>query len=259
MTTSFTYYRVSTDEQAQQGKSIEAQGRMCRKWAKDNDYRILEEFKDEGKSATNLNRPALQEMLSKCTSGINAVIVQDTDRLARNTLDHLTVRSLLDKNNVELISISQPMIDNSPEGNLVDTIIASVNAFQSQITGRKTSKVLNEKAKIGWYPAPAPLGYANIPNKNPTSSLDKNIIDLDPITSPHIKKCFEIYALGDSSIEELTKYLQNKGVPSAFGNKIGTSVVHKMLRNIFYPVDFICAGTHRKGNHPKLVSKPLFE
>jgi DNA invertase Pin-like site-specific DNA recombinase len=40
----------------------------------------------------------------------------------------------LQKANVPLISISQPMIDDSPEGNLIDTIIASVNAFQSQIT-----------------------------------------------------------------------------------------------------------------------------
>jgi len=72
--------------------------------------------------------------------------------LARNTLDHLTIKAVLRKKSIEIISISQPMIDDSPEGNLIDTILASVNIFQSQLTGRKTSKVLEEKAKMGWYP-----------------------------------------------------------------------------------------------------------
>ena len=99
-----------------------------------------------------------------CSGGnrIEAVVVQETDRLARNTHDHLTIRALLQKAGVKLISVAQPMLDDSPEGNMIDTILASVNQFQSDINSRKTRKALQEKFKQGWWPGWAPLGYANV-------------------------------------------------------------------------------------------------
>jgi site-specific DNA recombinase len=121
-------------------------------------------FRDEGKSGTTLDRPALQDVLAQCTKGtmINAVVVQETDRLARNTHDHLTIRALLQKAGVKLISVAQPMLDDSPEGKMIDTILASVNQFQSDLSGRKVRKALQEKFNQGWWPALAPVGYVNV-------------------------------------------------------------------------------------------------
>ena len=134
MKTAFIYARVSSDEQAKNGVSIEVQEALCSRWAKENEYNVLGVFKDEGRSGSNTNRPDLQEMITGCTldSHPDIIIVQDTDRLARNTLDHLNIKALLETNGVRIVSISQPMIDNSPEGNMIDTMIASFNAFQSQ-------------------------------------------------------------------------------------------------------------------------------
>ena len=90
MKKAYIYARVSTEEQAEEGKSIETQEKLCRDWAKNNNYIILGIYKDEGKSATSLNRPGLQDLLSKCqekTNESDSILVQDTDRLARNTFD----------------------------------------------------------------------------------------------------------------------------------------------------------------------------
>ncbi len=255
------YARVSTEEQADNGKSIETQEKICSKWAKDNGYQITGIYKDEGKSATNLNRPALKELLSRCQDlgDINAILIQDTDRLARNTLDHLTIKSILKKNDVKLISISQPMIDDSPEGNLIDTIIASVNAFQSQITGRKTSKVMEEKARLGWYPGGLPpLGYKNVDNPSPLSTLDKKIIDFDEQTASYMKKVFEMYSTGNYSIKDLADFLNKKGIISPRGNKIHVSTLNNFLRDKFYIGTFTWKKQEYKGNHPHLIEKSLF-
>ena len=93
------YCRVSTEEQAKEGYSLDAQENFCRKFAEENGYKVVEVYRDEGKSGTNLNRPALQNLLDRCQDdkSINAVIVQETDRLARNTKDHLTIRAILKK------------------------------------------------------------------------------------------------------------------------------------------------------------------
>lgn len=256
------YARVSTEEQAEEGKSIETQEKICRKWAKENGYNIVAVYKDEGKSATSLNRPALKEVLALCQSDstIGAILVQDTDRLARNTLDHLTIKSILKKNEVKLISISQPMIDDSPEGNLIDTIIASVNAFQSQITGRKTSKVMEEKARLGWYPGGLPpLGYRNIENPSPQSTLDKKIIGFDQQTAPLMKKVFEMYSTGNYSIKELADFLNKKGVISPRGFKVHVSTLNSFLRDEFYIGKFMWKKEQYIGNHEPLIEVSLFK
>jgi len=255
------YTRVSTEEQADKGKSLETQEKICMKWAKDNDYKISEIYRDEGKSATNLNRPALKEILARCQDqeNIDAILIQDTDRLARNTLDHLTIKALLKKHDVKLISISQPMLDDSPEGNLIDTIIASVNAFQSQITGRKTSKVMEEKARLGWYPGGLPpLGYKNVDNPSPLSTLDKKIIGFDTQTAPYMKKVFEMYSTGNYSIKDLAEYLNKKGVISPKGYKIHISTLNNHLRNEFYVGKFTWKKIQYTGNHTPLIEKSLF-
>lgn len=261
MKKAYIYARVSTEEQAEQGKSIETQERICRKWAKDNNYTIAGVFKDEGKSATNLNRPALQEMLSKCQEKgvVNAILVQDTDRLARNTIDHLNVKALLKKKDVEIISVSQPMLDDSPEGNLMDTMIASFNAFQSQITGRKTSKVLEEKAKLGWFPGGIPpLGYKNIANPNPASTLDKQIIGVDGETAPYIKKIFEMYSSGNYNVKNLADFLNDKGIKSPRGYQIHPSLICNTLKNEFYIGWLKWNEVRYVGKHPKLIEEDMF-
>ena len=138
------YCRVSTTEQAKEGQSIETQIKLCKGYAKENKIHIVKTYKDEGKSGSNTRRPGLQAMLELVMEdkSIDCVLVLDTDRLARNTLDHLSIKSLLKKHNTHLISISQPMIDDSPEGRFIEVVLAGANALQSQITGRKTSKVM---------------------------------------------------------------------------------------------------------------------
>ena len=261
MKTALIYARVSTEEQAEEGQSIETQIRICKKWAKDNDYRIAEIYKDEGKSATNLNRPALQDLLARCKDdvGIDAILVQDTDRLARNTLDHLTIKAVLKKKNIKIISISQPMIDDSPEGNLIDTILASVNTFQSQLTGRKTSKVLEEKAKMGWYPGGRPpLGYMNAENSNPTSTLDKRIVVLNPEVAPYIKQMFEMYSTSNYSVKFLANWLNKKGIKSVTGGLMHPSSVDNYLNDRFYVGKFLWNGKTYQGKHEKLIDEGMF-
>jgi site-specific DNA recombinase len=257
------YSRVSTDEQAKEGQSIESQIRICEQYAKDQGLKILQRFVDEGKSTTNMNRPALKDMLGFIQDKNNRVeimLVQDTDRLARNTIDHLQIKALLKKHGVQLISVSQPIIDDSPEGNLIDTLLAATNAFQSQITGRKTSKVLEQKALMGWYPGGVPpLGYRNADNPASTSTLDRRIIIQDPTIAPVLKEVFQMYSTGQYSCKELAQYLNEKAIFSPTGSKIHTSLIARTLVNPFYIGKFVWNTKEYQGKHEPLVELDLFE
>ena len=253
------YCRVSTEEQAADGHhSLSAQETLCRKVASEKSYEVVSIFRDPGKSATNMNRSGLKEALACCQSdkSIKAFLVQDTDRLARNTKDHLTIRAILQKSDVTLISASQPMLEDSAEGNMIDTIIASVNQFQSDITARKTIKGLEEKVRNGGWPAQAPLGYKNI---GIGTDNQTRIIEIDQDTAPLIKKAFKLYATGNYSVHELGDILYNLGLRSRTGKKLHISKLHLLLQNPFYIGIVKWGNITTKGNHRPLIEKSLFK
>lgn len=250
------YSRVSTEEQKEEGQSMETQISLCQKWAKENGNKVIGIYKDAGKTATNMNRAGLKDLLARCQedNSIEAVLVQDTDRMARNTEHHLTIKSILKNSGIRLISVSQPMIDDSPEGNFIDVVIAGVNTFQSQITGRKTAKVLDQKVEMGWWAGWSPLGYKNVTNPNPTSNLDRRIIKPDPEKAPYITQAFKLYSSGNYTIKSLAEALHQKGLRSQTGLKTSTSILHRILGDPFY-----IGKMRRKGEILPAKHKPLID
>ena len=259
MKKSLIYSRVSTDEQAEEGMSIDTQINRCRRWAEDNDTSIVGVYKDEGKTATNMNRAALKDMLGRVQDGdIDYILVLDTDRLARDTLDHLTIKALLKRANTQLISINQLMIDDSAEGNLIDTILAGVNEFQSQITGRKVSKVMEEKAKAGYYPGRPKIGYINVFNDKPTSKFDQRIIDVDPDKGTYLTQAFKLYSTGNFSVQALSNHLYELGLRSATGGQVGVSLLAYCLRDPLYIGKVSWKGIIYEGKHTPLIDEATF-
>lgn len=251
------YCRVSTEEQADHGYSLDAQEKFCRDFAERSGYSVVGVFRDEGKSGTKLDRPALQDLLARCGKGqgIDAVIVQETDRLARNTQDHLTIRALLKKAEVRLISVAQPMLDDSPEGKMVDTILASVNQFQSDINSRKTQKGMQEKFEQGWWPSWAPLGYMNVADGDAENGRRaKKTVKNDPAKWPLLQEGFRLYLTGNYSAEALGNLLYEKGLRSRSGKKVSRSILIAILKNPFYAGAMVWKGQRKIGRHEPMIS-----
>lgn len=226
------YARVSTEEQANTGKSIDTQITLCNKLAEERNLGDTEVFKDEGISGTKYNRPSLQELLTQVAEGnVSHVLVQDTDRLARDTYDYLKIRAILRKHDTKLISVNQPHVEGySPESLLIDEVLAAINAFQPRVTGRKVKSTMKEKAKRGYWPSYANYGYKNIENPSPISKFDMKIIKPNKEESFYVKRAFELYTTKRFSIKELTKKLNKEGMRTRWGNKVSTSFIHDMLK-----------------------------
>ncbi|MFH1679400.1 MAG: recombinase family protein, partial [Candidatus Eisenbacteria bacterium] len=176
-------------------------------------------------------------------------------RLARNTKDHLTIRAILKKHEVKLVSVSQPMVEDSAEGQMIDTILASVNQFQSDLTARKSLKGMEQKARTGGWPNMAPLGYRNV-WKDPEGKT--RVVELDPDRAPFIEEAFRLYASGKYSLAGLGDHLYGQGLRSRRGKKLATSRLAKMLQNPFYTGHVLWRGIEAQGAHPPLVSPALF-
>lgn len=213
MNKALIYTRVSTEEQSTSDRySPKTQLALCEKAIENSEYTLALDgtYEDLGKTATNMKRPGLQDMLLRVQEDktIKAVFVQNTDRLARNTTDHLTIKALLQKHGVKLISVSQPGLEDTPEGNLMDTIIAGFNQFQSQLTARKSTKSMEQKFHEGGWPTHAALGYLNVGAKDDDK---KRIVIIDPIRGPLIQEAFKLYATGDYSMVAVLDIIHEKG------------------------------------------------
>jgi site-specific DNA recombinase len=262
MKKALVYKRVSTEEQATEGRhSLKTQEDLCCKAIIEGGKFELADngiYDDPGRSATNMNRPGLQDLLIRVQEdkSIGAVFVLDTDRLARNVNDHTTIKAILKKHEVILVSISQPGIEDTPEGNFMDTIIAGVNQLQSQITSRKTLKSLENRFGEGWWITKAPIGYLNAGEKG---NDDKRIIIVDPIRGPLVTELFKLYATNSYSLNELRDELYEKGLVGFNGKKPAHSMICRLIQNPFYYGEMHWRGIIKEGNHIPLVTKELFD
>ena len=84
MKTCYIYLRVSTDEQATEGFSLENQKRACTDYAASHDYHVKRIFLDDGKSGRTTQRPAFQDLLKNVEEVVDALIIYKIDRFARN-------------------------------------------------------------------------------------------------------------------------------------------------------------------------------
>lgn len=241
--------------------SLKTQRHLCERAIEDAGYKLAAGgiYEDPGRSASNMNRPGLQDLLIRIQEdkSIKAVFVQDTDRIARNAGDHLTIKTLLRKHGAKLISVSQPGIEDTPEGNFMDLVIAGVNQLQSQITGRKTKKSMMERFHSGWWPTRAPIGYLNVGDQD---NPDKRIIVLDPVQAPLVRELFEKYSTGAHSVFELREDLAKRGLTNlSRTKKPALAVMFRMLENPFYFGEMHWQDEVVIGKHEPIISKELFD
>ena len=82
------YVRVSTDEQKDNGYSVDAQLRMLKEYCERNNYEIFDVYNDAGYSGKDLMRPAMQRLLNDIKNKkIDILLAIKVDRLTRNNYD----------------------------------------------------------------------------------------------------------------------------------------------------------------------------
>jgi DNA invertase Pin-like site-specific DNA recombinase len=104
-----TYCRVSTDEQAQHGTSLETQREKTRAYIEERNWRLVSEFMEEGVSGAKESRPQLDRLLDTCRrSEVEVVVVTKHDRLARSLLNALLLMRDLDEMGVKVEFTDEP-------------------------------------------------------------------------------------------------------------------------------------------------------
>ena len=250
------YYRVSTEDQAQFGVSLEQQKKSCLNYAETNGIEIIKMFHDDGVSAKTADRPSLQAMLQFCTQkgkGIDCVIVYKIDRLTRNVNDYTNILLLLKKLGIRFISTSEAGIDDTPIGKFIGNLMASSAQLDNEIKSQRITDCMREKVEQGFWCWKAKIGYTNTRDE-----FNKKVITLDKNRAPLIKWAFEEYATGLYTLEDVRRRVNDKGLRSWMGKEISPQLIYRIITNKFYIGIMTVRGREYEANHERLIDAETF-
>ena len=152
------YIRVSTEEQASEGVSLDAQRAKVRAWAELNGYPLAAIYEDAGISGTKTDRPGLAAALDALAKG-DALVVYSLSRLARSTRHTLDISERLEKAGADLVSLSEKIDTTSAAGRMVFRMLAVLAEFERDQISERTSAALQFKRAKGQRVGSIPYGY----------------------------------------------------------------------------------------------------
>ena len=247
----FLYARKSTDVEDKQVLSIEAQITELRESAKRENLEVVD-ILIEKQSAKTPGRPLFNSMLNRIENGeANGIIAWHPDRLARNSIDGGKIIYFLDCNKILALKFPQFWFESTPQGKFMLNIAFGQSKYYVDSLSENTKRGLRQKVRRGEYPSRTPLGYIN-DSRNKTIVVDKK-------KSKIIKEIFDIYAQGNSRLEDISNYLQDNGIISKTGKRIHISKASFILSNPFYYGHFKYAGEIYEGKHQPIISKKIFD
>jgi len=155
------YARVSTEGQANDGVSLEAQEAKIKAYCELNGLELVRIHVDAGMSGKRAdNRPELQKALEAvCKGRADSLVVFKLDRLARNTIDALEIAQTIEKCNGSLHSISEKLDTGSAMGRFFFTLLASLAEMERGIIAERTAAAHAHKRTKGEATGHAPFGW----------------------------------------------------------------------------------------------------
>lgn len=153
------YIRVSTEGQAVDGVSLDAQRAKINAWADLNGYEV-EIHADAGISGKRAdNREALQNALDTARPG-DALVVYSLSRLSRSTKDTIEIADRLDRIGADLVSLSERIDTTNAAGKMVFRMLAVLNEFERDQISDRTKAAMQFKKAMGERVGAIPFGYS---------------------------------------------------------------------------------------------------
>jgi DNA invertase Pin-like site-specific DNA recombinase len=248
------YKRVSTDEQADRGHSLQHQEVMLTKYCEINNHNIVDIF-TEDYSGKSFNRPEwikIMSFIKKNRGKVDLILCNRWDRFSRNQYDAMTVIKELNKLGVTVNTVEQPLDISKSENKILLSLYLTVPEVENDRIAEKTAEGSWRARMNGYWTAQAPKGYDNF-RDNKKSTLRPN-----PTEAPLMIEAFSMLASGTYSADEVRKWLNDNKL------KITKNTFLRCIRNPVY-IGKIRTGEWKKepsqdvpGLHPALISESIF-
>lgn len=242
------YTRVSTEDQAQKGFSLEAQKNKLKSYCKAKGWEIVKEYKDDGYSGRDEKRPKYQQMLTDRESW-DLIVVLKMDRIHRNSINFASMMDKLNSWDKGFASVQESFDSTTAMGRFVMDIIQRIAQLESEQISERVKIGMTEKAKQGkgYLGFNIPYGYEYENGKLIINSEEAKVV----------KMIFQLYLSG-KSIGMIVNHLNDQGVLTKKGKHWGKQTISKILKNPIY-----CGIKHwqeilHEDAHGKIIDVPTF-
>ncbi|HDR4582813.1 recombinase family protein [Bacillus paranthracis] len=260
------YIRVSTDEQANEGFSLQAQEDHLRLYAKAKGYEVYDIYSDEGYSGKDYNRPEIQRLFKDLSQEkFKGILVKSVDRISRRVSD---VTKLIDDvlaPRKSYIVISDNNLDSSTTGGTAFIqLLATFAQYERSMIVQRVKAGMSKRAELGYWNGGRVLGY-DVKNKK----LEVNEAEADIV-----RKIFHLRAEG-KGYKSIAIILNQQGFKTKRGRLFSICTIKTILENPLY-IGFCRWGRHKnwsverrkgktdeykliKGIHESIVSEDLWK
>ena len=186
------YIRLSKEDgDREESESVVNQRKILKAYAKENKYKIYDEYVDDGYTGTNFNRPDFKRMIKDIENKkINMVITKSLSRLGRDYIETgRYIETFFPENEIRYIAILDD-VDTFLDKNC-DTVAFKniMNDYYAKETSKNIKKTKNKQKLEGfYYTAYAPFGYKK-------TSKSGNL-EIDEVQANIVRKIFDLFIDG---------------------------------------------------------------
>ena len=171
------YIRVSTDEQAQTGVSLDAQRLKLEQYVELYELDLVEIVVDAGVSAKNLHREGLQRALAALENGqAAALLVTNLDRLTRSVRDLSALLERYFGTRFALLSVAEKVDTSSAAGRMILNIMATISQWEREVIGERTSAALQYKIAQGQHVGSPALGFKMVEGRLKEDLSEQSVV-----------------------------------------------------------------------------------
>jgi DNA invertase Pin-like site-specific DNA recombinase len=250
------YTRVSTEDQAKEGFSLEAQIGRLRDYCRAREWEVYKEFVDDGYSGRDTRRPAYRAMMEEMDQW-DLLLVWKMDRIHRNSRNFMEMMERLKEEGKEFVSVTESLDTSTAMGRFVVDIIQRIAQLESEQIGERVYAGMEQKAQT-------PIKRLD-PNKgvflgfgHPFGYDYKNgTLVMNEDEAAVVKKIYEMYTAGDT-VSKIVTFLNKSEIPTKKRKKWANNTVIKILKNPLYCGYVKWNGILKKGGHDRLIATKQF-
>ena len=217
------YKRVSTDDQADRGFSLQHQEKMLTQYCEINKFNIVDIY-TEDYSGKTFDRPKwneIMEYIRKNKGKVDIILCLRWDRFSRNQYDALTTIKTLKKLGVTVRTVEQQLDLNNPDNKILLSMYLTLPEVENDKNSIRTTEGSRRARIEGCWTAQAPKGYVNYRD-------DKKSTLRPSQDAPKIAEAFKRLSTGAYSADEVRRWLNQNGV------KISKQTFLNTIRNPVY-------------------------
>jgi len=212
------YIRVSTEQQVDEGVSLEAQKAKIVAWCKANDYDLANVYMDAGISGKSMDkRTGLADAL-KAVKKDMVLVVYSLSRLARSTQDTLSIADGINKAGADLVSLTERIDTTGAMGKMMFTLMAAFNQLERDVTSERTKAALQHKKAKGEKYSTTPFGY---------EAIEGRLIEVK--AEAQIVASIMQQRQSGSTLVEIATHLNASGIQGKKGGKWHASTVRYLI------------------------------